>query len=140
MSIKTFIITYTTLVVKSAVQEILSNRSNPPNLTQNVPFCTRNLNLLFSEKHKRRFAPLILSFPKWHLRQATPLRSSSPGGTNVKTLTYPLSQLCRLLLYSQKYISKANYMCMISLADFVSLPAKVGQLLVLFSNSESIFV
>ena len=140
MSIKTFIIIYTTLVAKSAVQEILSNRHNPPNLTQNVPFCTRNLNLLFLVKHKHRFAPLILSFPEWCLWWATPSDPPPLGGTNVKTLTYPLSQLCRLLLYSQKYISKANYTCMISLADFVGLPAKVRWSLVLFSNSESIFV
>ena len=37
---------YITLVVKPAVQKIPSNRSNPPNLTQNVPFCTKTLNLL----------------------------------------------------------------------------------------------
>ena len=79
MSIKTFIITYIyiyiALVVKPAVQEISSNRSNPPNLTQNVPFCTKTLNLLFLEKHKCRFALVILSFPEWHLWWAAP-----PGG------------------------------------------------------------
>ena len=126
--------------MKSAVQEILSNRSNPPNLTQNVPFCTKNLNLLFSEKHKSRFAPLILSFPEQCLWQTAPSDPPPWVGTNVKTLTYPLSQLCRLLLYSQKYISIANYTCMISLADFVSLPTKDRWSLVLFSNSELIFV
>ena len=55
------------------MKEIPSNSSNPPNLTQNVPFCTKTLNLLFLEKHKCRFAPLILSFPEWH-----------PRGRNVK--------------------------------------------------------
>ena len=69
MSIKTFIIInkiylYITLAVKPTVQEIPSNRSNPPNLTQNVPFCTKTLNLLFFKKHKCRFAPLKLSFPE----------------------------------------------------------------------------
>ena len=53
--------------MKPAVQKIPSTRSNPPNLTQNVPFCTKTLNLLFLEKHKCRFAPLILSFPEQHL-------------------------------------------------------------------------
>ena len=57
---------YITLVVK----EIPSNSSNPPNLTQNALFCTKTLNLLILEKHKCRFAPLILSFPEQHLQQA----------------------------------------------------------------------
>ena len=60
------------LYITSAVQEI-------PNLIQNALFCTKTLNLLFLEKHKCRFAPLLLSFPEQCLWQAAPLRSP-PGG------------------------------------------------------------
>ena len=58
MSIKTFIIiNMIYLYVTPTVQEI-------PNLIQNVPFFIKTLNLLFSEKHICRFAPLVLSFPE----------------------------------------------------------------------------
>ena len=40
----------------------------------------------------------------------------------------------------RKCISRASYTCMAGLADIVGLPTKVAWLIVLFSNSESIFV
>ena len=127
--------------MKSAVQEFPSNRSNPPYLTQNVPFCTRTPNLLFSEKHRCRFAPLILSFPEWCLQQAAP---PPPRGRNLKFSHIPchnyVGYFYTLVNLTQKYISKANNTCMISLADFVSLPTKVVWPIALFSNSELIFV
>ena len=48
------------LYVTLAVQKFLI-------LHRNVPFFMRTLNLLFSEKHICRFAPLVLSFPEWCL-------------------------------------------------------------------------
>ena len=136
MSIKTFIIInkiylYITLVVKPAVQEIPSNRSNPPNLTQNVPFCTKTLNLLFFlKKHKCRFAPLILSFPEW--------------GRNVKFSRAPchnyVGYFYILVNLTQKYISGANYTCMISLANFVGLPTKVVWPTTFFLKKKANFV
>ena len=93
MSIKTFIIINKIyLYVTPAVQEIHSNRSNPPNLIQNVPFCTKTLNLLFLEKHKYRFAPLILSFP--------------PGG---EMLSSPMPGLGLLLFKNLKRINSNYY-------------------------------
>ena len=40
----------------------------------------------------------------------------------------------------QAHISRANYTCMVGPADIVGLTAKVVWLIVLFSNSELIFV
>ena len=88
--------------MKPTVQEIPSNRSNPPNLTQNVPFCTMTLNLLFLKKHKCRFAPLILSFPEWCLG------GLPPGGRNVKFSHAPchnyVGYFYTLVNLTQKYI------------------------------------
>ena len=53
------------LYVTLAVQKFLI-------LHRNVPFFMRTLNLIFSEKHICRFAPLVLSFLEWHLWQAAP--------------------------------------------------------------------
>ena len=44
------------------------------------------------------------------------------------------------LVLCRKCISKANYTCMVGLANFVSLPTKVVWLIASFLNSESIFV
>ena len=60
MSIKTFIIiTRIYLYVTPDVQKFLI-------LHRNVLFFIRTLNLIFSEKHICRFAPLVLSSPEWH--------------------------------------------------------------------------
>ena len=59
MSIKTFIIiTRIYLYVTPDMQKFLI-------LHRNVLFFIRTLNLIFSEKHICRFAPLVLSPPEW---------------------------------------------------------------------------
>ena len=76
MSSKTFIIINKIyLYVIPAVQKFLI-------LHKNVPIFIKTLNLLFSEKHICRFAPLVLSFLEWHLWQ--PPRAALLRGRNTK--------------------------------------------------------
>ena len=96
MSIKTFIIISKIYIyVTPTVQKFLI-------LHKNVPI--RTLNLLFSEKHLCRFAPLVLSFHEWHLWWAAPLRYPLGG----EILNSPMSGL-RLSLFTNLKQVNSNF-------------------------------